>query len=152
MSGYCRCGVYHEEDDGRLCSKCRDVVEPLNLSFGELAAANDARGLEWNPKGVKFGIEFALLELFGEVGELANQIKKQIRSEHGLAGGSIDRDNMRRELADVVITADLLARKLNIDLGSAVVEKFNLTSDKHGFKTRLGPREHQHPEDSRNGA
>lgn len=25
MSGHCKCGTYHEEDDDRLCSRCSEV-------------------------------------------------------------------------------------------------------------------------------
>jgi len=107
----------------------------MHLTFEELRIANDKRALEWNPEGAPLGVEFAMVELAGEVGELANQIKKLVRAQHGLKGGVVDMENIRNEVADVVICADLLARKLEIDLGAAVVDKFNATSMKHGFKT-----------------
>lgn len=106
------------------------------LSFGVLSQANDERAREWTKSATRaLGVEFAMIELAGEVGELANEIKKSLRAASGLVGGKVDDEQIRRELADVVICADLLARKLGIDLGEAVVEKFNYTSRKHGFVT-----------------
>lgn len=103
----------------------------------------------------------------GEVGEAANLIKKLKRIEtdgldtpqncemlawvntyhpNGEAKGlsevteEVVRELQRRighELADVVIYLDLLAARLGIDLGAAVIEKFNMTSQKIGSKEKL---------------
>lgn len=43
-----------------------------------------------------------------------------------------------KELADMLIYADLLAARLDIDLGDAVVQKFNEVSDKRGSNIKLG--------------
>lgn len=43
------------------------------------------------------------------------------------------------ELADLVIYADLLAERLEIDLGAAVVRKFNKVSERVGSNIRLNP-------------
>jgi hypothetical protein len=77
------------------------------------------------------------MELGGEVGEAQNAAKKLIRFRNGWAGGSDARENLAEELADTVICADLAAMKEGIDLGAAVVAKFNATSDKYGFPERL---------------
>jgi len=114
------------------------VIATTTLKFSQLRLANEIRASEWT-KGSKtnLGVEFAMIELAGEVGELANQIKKQLRHQAGIVGGDDNLEAIRQELADVVICADLLARKLGVDLGRAVVDKFNYTSDKHGFATKL---------------
>ena len=133
------------------------IADATGLDFVDLRNANERRAVEW--KGGSIGQEvpalFALVELGGEVGEAVvealvsvaalagkvgnalNEGKKLARTEHGLRGGTTDIAPLRKELADVVICADLAARKYGIDLGEAVREKFNLTSEKHGFSTRL---------------
>ncbi|MCK5642024.1 MAG: MazG-like family protein [Gammaproteobacteria bacterium] len=78
---------------------------------------------EWTP------IEWALA-MIGEAGEACNEVKK-INHGDGCAG------DLAMELADLVIYADLLAARLHIDLGQAVVHKFNLVSDKRGSSIKL---------------
>lgn len=78
--------------------------------------------------------------LAGEVGEACNFIKKLKRETddqnlypNTLAhNGSPDEliENIGKELADVVIYADLLATRLGLKLGNEVVKKFNETSVK----------------------
>lgn len=109
----------------------------MNISFFELREANGRRAIEWNPSGVSLGPLFAAVELAGEVGELLNELKKRERHSRGLKGGKDDPQAIAMELADVVICVDLLARELGVDLSEAVVAKFNSTSEKHGFATRL---------------
>ena len=60
----------------------------------------------------------------GECGECLNFIKKMRRGE------DIDLKDIAFELADIIIYADLLAARLDIDLNSAIVKKFNITSKK----------------------
>lgn len=110
------------------------------VTFDQLRERSEIRAIEWRKDstsaGVTSTIEFATIELAGEVGELCNAIKKKLRAQDGLPGGVTDDTNIIEELADVVICADLLARKLGINLGQAVVEKFNKTSEKFGFETK----------------
>lgn len=108
----------------------------MGLDFKQLRAANDERAAIWDPDGV-LNVEFASIELAGEVGEALNKIKKYIRWHKNLPGGECDLCAIMDELGDVVICADLLARALGQDLGSAVGNKFNKTSKKHGFATML---------------
>lgn len=131
------------EIDARKGECLRNAAEALHvlscaMTFAALREANDTRALEWNPDGPPLSAEFAVIELAGEVGELCNAVKKHLRFVRGLRGGANDPQNLADELADVVICADLLARKLGIDLGDAVVAKFNATSEKYQFETRLG--------------
>ncbi len=131
------------------------------LTLGELRTANLARAAEWNPGGKDLGGPFAACELAGEVGEaveelgvaidamlaalglvramgaICNAVKKAERARAGIAGGVDGKVDLGRELADVVICADLIAMRLGVDLGAAVIEKFNLTSGERGFATRL---------------
>jgi NTP pyrophosphatase (non-canonical NTP hydrolase) len=107
------------------------------LSFEGLRQANDERAKVWNTSGTPLSVEFAVIELLGEAGELANAMKKHLRAERGLKGGVPGMGDVVDELADVVICCDLLARRIGVDLGQAVVEKFNRTSDKHGFPVKL---------------
>jgi NTP pyrophosphatase (non-canonical NTP hydrolase) len=109
----------------------------MSLTFQQLRDASELRGKLWTKGAVKPGLAFAVIELAGEVGELANAMKKMMRFEHGLAGGVQGMQPLIDELADVVICADLVAQKLRVDLGQVVREKFNQTSRKHGFPIEL---------------
>lgn len=110
----------------------------MSLTFQQLAEANDARALQWRRPGQPpMSLAFALMELAGETGEACNEGKKLERFQHAMPGGKSDPADLVMELADVVICADLVARKLGIDLGAAVAAKFNATSRKHGFTITL---------------
>jgi NTP pyrophosphatase (non-canonical NTP hydrolase) len=79
----------------------------------------------------------------GECGEACNLIKKLRRLDG--ADKNLDSDQQRgefildtaKELADLVIYADLLAARLGIDLGEAVVQKFNEVSAKRNSTNLL---------------
>lgn len=110
------------------------------MNLKDLRKANATRSAVW-PGAENINVEFAAIELAGEVGELMNAIKKRIRHMDGIKGNKEDfidiLTNIEDELGDVIISADLLAMKLGIDLSSVVVSKFNKTSNKHGFKVFL---------------
>ncbi len=146
-----------ERADDRPADVSHDATAPipvLSLDLAELRLANLARAREWNPTGKDLGGPFAACELAGEVGEaiealvavlglagrvgaLCNAVKKAERARVGIAGGTDPKVDLQRELADVAICLDLIAIGQGIDLGRAIVEKFNLTSRTHGFRTRL---------------
>lgn len=107
-----------------------------DLGLRELNRISSARCARWNG-GNPAPLDFAMMELAGEVGEACNAAKKLARLERGWPGGVDTREQLAQELADVVICADLAAQKAGIDLAKAVVEKFNATSEKHGFPERL---------------
>ncbi|MBA9077608.1 MazG nucleotide pyrophosphohydrolase domain-containing protein [Rufibacter quisquiliarum] len=67
----------------------------------------------------------------GETGEMCNLIKKIRR------GDSIDVKDVGKELADIVIYADLLADQLGLDLGECVRQKFNEVSDRIGSNIKV---------------
>jgi NTP pyrophosphatase (non-canonical NTP hydrolase) len=76
--------------------------------------------------------------LAGEVGEACNFIKKLRRLE-GLSGAKINKKRKRlkealaKELGDIFHYLDLTATRLDIDLGKAVVDKFNEVSKRTGY-------------------
>lgn len=118
----------------------------MALSFSSLRLTNTARceqsfhGIDrWTPT------DWATA-MAGECGEACNEIKKLRRLQTNPEWNDPqDKDGdaivgrIAHELADLVIYADLLASRLGIDLGKAVAEKFNLTSEKVGSSFRLIP-------------
>ena len=65
----------------------------------------------------------------GELGEYANESKKYRRGDLNAAEF---KTKATKELADVVIYIDILAMQLGIDLGQAVMEKWNEVSRRVG--------------------
>lgn len=106
------------------------------ISLADLRDANIARQAEWCPEQTP-DLSFRGNELAGETGEACNVIKKLERTRHGWRGSEDTVEHLAEELADVVITADLVAMAAEIDLDAAVARKFNSTSEKHGLQTRL---------------
>lgn len=79
-------------------------------------------GSDWSPASW-------LQAAVGELGEYANLRKKVERGDLTLEEAKSD---LGDELADVVIYLDILAAQLGIDLGNAVMNKWNKTSKKVG--------------------
>jgi NTP pyrophosphatase (non-canonical NTP hydrolase) len=104
----------------------------------KLRAANIARNVEWVGVGPSLSLSFRGNELAGEVGETCNVIKKIDRERMGLVGSRATVDQLREELADILICVDLIAMDMDIDLAAALVAKFNKTSEQRGLRTRLG--------------
>jgi NTP pyrophosphatase (non-canonical NTP hydrolase) len=115
------------------------------LSFRTLRAANERRlplftdaqgrrahaeddGSDWSPA------EW-LQAVTGELGELANVMKKVRRGDYPLEQALPD---IRKEMADVVIYFDILASQYGIDLGDAIREKFNEVSNRVGAAVFIG--------------
>ena len=75
---------------------------------------------------------------FDELGEAANVAKKLNRVRDGIPGNAETEDELRAmladELADTFIYLDLLAQSQGIDLMAAVEQKFQVTSDKIGYR------------------
>ena len=67
----------------------------------------------------------------GETGEMCNLIKKIRR------GDEIDPKEVGKELADIIIYADILASLLGLDLSDCVVQKFNEVSDRVGSEVKI---------------
>jgi NTP pyrophosphatase (non-canonical NTP hydrolase) len=111
------------------------------MKLSELNLALLKRDLEWIGRfPSKEDLLFNSNELAGETGEACNWVKKLVRTRRGISGGvpeEVAIAALRKELADVVICAFRVAAVENINIEEAVIDKFNETSEKHGFKTRL---------------
>lgn len=121
----------------------RPVDEPL--TFEQVREANASRVRRWHP-GFPDDADWTGADwsnaMCGEAGELANVVKKLRRYECGLKGAldptEVDLKAMlAHECADVFLYLDLLAQFYGIDLPAAVVEKFNIVSERQGFPERL---------------
>lgn len=111
-------------------------AEPMAVTIEQLQAAHIERQEEWCPDQ-KPDLSFRGNEMAGEVGEACNVIKKLERERHGWRGSRATLDDLASELADVVHTAVLCAITAGIDLGPAIVAKFNATSVKNGLASRI---------------
>jgi NTP pyrophosphatase (non-canonical NTP hydrolase) len=106
------------------------------IDFETLRKANKTRQREWDVDSV-ISLEYRGNELAGEAGEACNVIKKLVRERLGIKGSRATPEQLAEELADVIICVDLVAMHAGIDLGLAVVSKFNATSEKVGLATRI---------------
>jgi len=115
------------------------------LTFADLAMVNLSRARRWHP-GFPDDDDWNGADwsnaMCGETGEAANVVKKLRRMETGHEGTRpLDETVLHKaladELADVVIYADLLAAKYGLDLGIAVIAKFNEVSERQEFPERL---------------
>ena len=114
------------------------------LTFNTLRGGNTARLPHFkNAKGLPArskpdGSDWALSAwcnaVCGELGELANIIKKVERGDFSLEEA---REKMAKEMADVVTYLDLLAFRAGINLGQSVMDKFNEISVRVGSPVRL---------------
>jgi NTP pyrophosphatase (non-canonical NTP hydrolase) len=105
------------------------------LTFNVLRAANqrrlptfkNAKGgpAHEKPDGSDWKLSAWSNASFGELGEAANLIKKIERGDFTLDEA---RDKLADELADAVTYIDLLAARAGINLGQAVIRKFNVVS------------------------
>lgn len=113
-----------------------DTANEQPSTFVALGNANASRSKEWTGDA-KVDLSFRAIELGGEAGELLNVVKKLVREERGWRGSRDTVEHLAEELADVVICASLMANDVGIDLGQAVVDKFNATSLKVGLASCL---------------
>lgn len=118
------------------------------LTFDQLAAANFSRCQRWHKNGLQdWSVTDWSNAVAGELGEACNAIKKLRRIEDGLANISEPGRELTergaavaeigKEIADTLIYLDLLAQRLNINLGAVVRDKFNATSEKYEFPERI---------------
>lgn len=134
-----------------------DAFQGGDLSFSQLRFGNINRDTQWDPEH-KITPGFRGTEMGGEVGEALeealtrtitmcelaiaagraqNQTKKLEREIMNIAGSRTTAEALGLELADIIISTDLLAMHFGIDLGEATRKKFNATSEKNGLKERL---------------
>jgi NTP pyrophosphatase (non-canonical NTP hydrolase) len=114
------------------------------LSFAHFRDVNAKRCLKWHPKGLRsWSASDWLTAIAGELGELASEVKMANRVRDGLPGNKEDftpeerRQRMANEAADVLCYLDLFCAAEGIDLGAAVIQKFNTVSERVGFSERL---------------
>lgn len=109
----------------------------MSLSFNTLREANmkripqfrNAKGelAHSEPDGSDWSPAEWLQATVGELGELANMLKKVNRGDYSFEEG---REAIAKEFADVAIYLDLFAYQFRIDLGEAVRKKFNEVSNR----------------------
>ena len=109
------------------------------MTFAVLREANTARlprfknrlGLPAHSKsdGSDWVLSTWCNAVLGELGELANLIKKVERGDLTLDEA---REALGKECADVATYLDILSFRLGVDLGQAVVDKFNEVSRRVG--------------------
>lgn len=107
------------------------------LTFNVLREANNSRQREW-PGNEQADTAFRAIELAGEAGEVCEAVKKFLRLKRGIKGSTATREDIASEMGDLLVSLDLLAVDLGINLGEAVREKFNATSAKYGMRTYIG--------------
>jgi NTP pyrophosphatase (non-canonical NTP hydrolase) len=101
------------------------------ISFETLRQANAYRASDADKYNFcdKWTASQWMMALVGEVGELANYLKKIDRGDFTLEEKKIE---VGKEIADIQIYLDLLALYLDIDLGTVTVDKYNEVSDRIG--------------------
>lgn len=107
------------------------------VTFNVLRSANRQRQTEW-PGNEHADVAFRAIELAGEAGEVAEAVKKFLRAERGIKGSTATKEDVASEMGDLLVSLDLLANQMGIDLGEAVRSKFNQTSEKYGMRTYIG--------------
>lgn len=141
--------VAEHQLNARSTSPPRDEIaavpaEAVDLTFAQLRAANIARLPRFKnrrgepahsePDGSDWKLSAWCNAVLGELGELANLIKKIERGDMLLDDA---RGDVADELADVQTYLDILAFRCGVDLGEATISKFNRVSDRVGCDVRL---------------
>lgn len=137
--------------DGMMTSRiddvCDDIVHAVGLTFAELRAANIARRDEllrvkmpnFRPEN-EWSLNDWMTALTGEIGEIANLLKKVKRGDFTLDEARLD---IATEIADAQTYLDLLAHRADIDLAAATIMKWNEVSRRVGLPHRIGGRDVQ---------
>jgi len=104
----------------------------------KLRDANRARQKFWPGHEAASDIEFRSIEFAGEAGEVSDAVKKLLRFDRGIAGNKGQtREELvtaiKEEVGDVLISLDMLADAVGIDMRGAIADKFNKTSHKVGI-------------------
>ncbi len=103
----------------------------MRLNFFELNRANGRRQASSFPQCEMWSEISWSNALAGEVGELCNLTKKRQR------GDIVHEDELGKEIADIVIYADLLASSMGFELEDLIRQKFNEVSERVGSEERL---------------
>jgi len=138
--------VRFNNEENVAFDKIRAIVESGKdeLTFSELREANVERLPQFKnskgepahsePDGSDWKLSAWCNAVTGELGELANKIKKVERGDYTLEEM---KEDLGKELADVQTYLDILAFRIGIDLGEATVNKFNEVSDRVGCDVKL---------------
>ena len=124
----------------------------MALDFDQLRETNVTRCQRWHDEGLSIaeidtaprswsGADWSNAAA-GEMGEAANVVKKLRRAETGVRAARDPSpealvEMLGDEIADTITYLDLLANYYGIDLGAAIVRKFNAVSVREGFPERL---------------
>lgn len=121
------------------------MEETVKMDLRDLREQNISRANRWHGENSD---TWTLADwsnaMCGEAGEAANIVKKirrhqtHVESNYNTPVMETLLEELESELADLVIYADLLAHFAEIDLGLAIVEKFNAVSKKQKFPERIG--------------
>lgn len=113
-----------------------------SLDLADLRTASVARATRWHDGAEPWSGADWSNAMCGEAGEAANVVKKLRRQETGIQQPGPPPAELlaalAKELADVVIYADLVAEHYGLDLAAAVTQKFNEVSARYGFPEHLG--------------
>ena len=104
------------------------------LTFNTLRQANEKRLPLFPGRSQTWDHSKWMQALVGELGEAANLLKKLDRGDFALDEG---RERIAEELADTAIYLDLICTYLGIDLGPAIMKKWNADCRKHGIPLRI---------------
>lgn len=109
------------------------------MTFAALRAANVARLPRFKnrkgepahsqPDGSDWALSTWCSAVLGELGELANLVKKVERGDLTLDEARVD---LGKECADVATYLDILAFRIGVDLGEETLRKFNEVSARVG--------------------
>lgn len=120
-----------------------EVPDDTAGSLGALNYANRVRQAKW-PGENSVDTLFRAVEYGGESGEVLDAVKKLVRFKKGIAGntGQTEEDlitSVMEEMGDALISLDMLATDLGINLVDCVPMKFNKTSRKVGVPVEMDP-------------
>ena len=87
----------------------------MSIDFKKLRAANVARQVEWTGNE-RADLAFRALEVADEAGEVAGAVKKLARAQRGICGSTMTLEDVADEIGDTVISLDLLAFELGLEL------------------------------------
>jgi len=96
------------------------------------------------PDGHDWNIAEWTNAMAGEVGEACNVAKKLVRGDYADWKDGVA--ELLKELADVVIYADLCAQRVGMPLETAIVQKFNEVSERIDSNVRLTVKEESRAE------
>lgn len=110
-----------------------EVLREANLARLPLFKNKQGKLAHSKPDGSDWSLREWSDAVTGEHGELANLLKKLHRGDTGevqqfTITNETDRKEVAKEIADVAIYLDILAYRCGVDLGSAIISKFNEVS------------------------